>query len=120
MTLKEIYQFFQTEPPLYLNQELSICFILSVLLQGDSYGTELVDRVEKEYPPYHLSDTVLYKALKFLERESVIEGYWKKTEGRGRPRRMYHICPDMQEKARSLANLWQEYMNDTSHKLANR
>ncbi|UBF26343.1 PadR family transcriptional regulator [Kovacikia minuta CCNUW1] len=116
MTLKEIYQFFQTQPPFYLNQELSACYVLSVLLQGDSYGTELVERVEREYPPYRLSDTVLYKALKFLEQEAVIAGYWKKTEGRGRPRRMYYICPDMQEKAVSLARLWQEYSSNTDAK----
>jgi DNA-binding PadR family transcriptional regulator len=112
MTLQEIYRFFQTQPTQYLNQELSTCFVLSVLLQGDSYGTELVERVESEYPPYRLSDTVLYKALKFLEQEAVIAGYWKKTEGRGRPRRMYHILPEHREKAVALAQLWQKYIKN--------
>ena len=37
-------------------------------------------------------------------------GYWKKVEGRGRPRRMYRLRPDWQMKARELADLWQRYM----------
>ncbi|MEL7225901.1 MAG: PadR family transcriptional regulator, partial [Cyanobacteria bacterium J06576_12] len=57
-----------------------------------------------------LSDTVLYSALKFLENQAAIMGYWKKVEGRGRPRRMYRLRPDWQMKARELADLWQRYM----------
>lgn len=113
MMIQDIYQFFQSQPPLYLNQQLTACYVLFVLSQEDSYGTELVERVEREYPPYHLSDTVLYKALKFLEQERMIAGYWQKTEGRGRPRRMYQLQPEMREKAVSLAQLWQQYMNNS-------
>lgn len=111
MRLEDIYQFFQNPPPTYLSQELAVCYVLSVLLQGESYGTELIQKLESEHPNYRLSDTVLYSALKFLEDEKAIVGYWKKVEGRGRPRRMYQISPEWSEQAQSLAHLWLGYMN---------
>jgi hypothetical protein len=43
MTFDDIYRYFQSPPPVYLNKELAVCYILSVVLQGDSYGTELID-----------------------------------------------------------------------------
>ncbi len=109
MKLEDIYQFFQHSPPTYLNQELAVCYIMSVLLQGESYGTELIQRLESEYPRYRLSDTVLYSALKFIEKEKAITGYWKKVEGRGRPRRMYQVSPEWQAQAQDLARLWHDY-----------
>jgi DNA-binding PadR family transcriptional regulator len=109
MKFEHIYQFFQDPPPVYLNKELAVCYILSVLLRGDSYGTELIGQLEREFPIYRLSDTVLYSALKFLEDESVITGYWKKVEGRGRPRRMYQILPEWRHQAQDLARLWHDY-----------
>lgn len=112
MKLEDIYQFFQNPPPTYLSQELAVCYVLSVLLQGESYGTELIQRLESEIPLYRLSDTVLYSALKFLEDEKAIAGYWKKVEGRGRPRRMYQINREWQNRATELAGLWQDYTNN--------
>jgi len=105
----DIYQFFQNPPPFYLNKELAVCYVLDVLLRKDSYGTELIQLLEEEHPAYRLSDTVLYSALKFLEDESAISGYWKKVEGRGRPRRMYQIRENWTDKARELADLWNKY-----------
>lgn len=113
MKLEDIYQFFDNPPPTYLCQELAVCYILSVLLnEGESYGTELIQKLENEYPTYRLSDTVLYSAIKFLEDEKAITGYWKKLEGRGRPRRMYQISSEWQEHANSLARLWQNYIRE--------
>lgn len=108
-TLEEIYKFFQNPPPFYLNKELAVCYVLAVLLRHDSYGTELIQLLETEYPTYRLSDTVLYSALKFLEDTSAITGYWKKVEGRGRPRRMYQVTPEWRERAQELARLWNDY-----------
>lgn len=111
MKIEDIYQFFASPPPTYLCQELAVCYVLSVLLRGESYGTELIQLLESEYPPYRLSDTVLYSAIKFLEDENAIAGYWKKVEGRGRPRRMYQINSQWVSPAQDLAHLWQEYTN---------
>jgi DNA-binding PadR family transcriptional regulator len=109
-TFEDIYQFFRNPPPFYLNKELAVCYVLAVLLRRDSYGTELIQLLENEYPTYRLSDTVLYSALKFLEDKDAITGYWKKVEGRGRPRRMYQVKSEWQGQARDLAHLWDEYV----------
>ena len=110
MKFEDIYQFFQDPPPNYLNKELAVCYVLYILLQGESYGTQLIQQLEQDYPTYRLSDTVLYSALKFLEDAEAIAGYWKKVEGRGRPRRMYQIRHEWREKAQEFAGFWRNYM----------
>jgi DNA-binding PadR family transcriptional regulator len=112
MKFEDIYQFFRDPPPVYLNKELTVCYVLSVLAEEDSYGTELIQKLEREYGVYRLSDTVLYSALKFLESENAIRGYWKKVEGRGRPRRMYQLHEDCMQKAQELSHMWQEYVRN--------
>lgn len=113
MKFEDIYQFFREPPPVYLSKEVAVCYVLYVLLEhGDSYGTALIQSIETEHPLYRLSDTVLYSALKFLEDEDMITGYWKKVEGRGRPRRMYQVRPERVEEARGLAELWRKYISD--------
>ncbi|MDZ4877732.1 MAG: hypothetical protein CLLPBCKN_007167 [Chroococcidiopsis cubana SAG 39.79] len=93
MKLEEIYQFFVVQPPVYLTQEQAVCYVLSVLLESESYGTGLIEKLEFEYPHYRLSDTVLYAALSFLESEQAVASRLQKVEGRGRPRRMYSVSP---------------------------
>lgn len=110
MKFEDIYQFFRNPPPTYLNKEVATCYILAVLLQGESYGTKLIEQLEREYPTYRLSDTVLYGALKFLEEAGTITGHWKKVEGRGRPRRMYQVNPESHQQAEELASFWREYI----------
>ncbi|MEM6437507.1 MAG: PadR family transcriptional regulator [Cyanobacteria bacterium P01_D01_bin.115] len=110
MKFQDIYQFFENPPPIYLNKELAVCYVLAVLLQQDSYGTELIKKLASNYHDYRLSDTVLYSALKFLEVQEAIDGYWQKVDGRGRPRRMYRLNPDWRMQAEELAELWLEYM----------
>ncbi len=110
MKFEDIYQFFRDPPPVYLNKELTVCYILSVLAEEDSYGTELIQKLEREYGAYRLSDTVLYSALKFLESENAIRGYWKKVEGRGRPRRMYQLHEECLQQGQELAHIWKEYV----------
>lgn len=112
MKFQDIYQFFEDPPPIYLNKELAVCYVLAVLLQQDSYGTELIQKLTDTYVDYRLSDTVLYSALKFLEDQQAIDGYWKKVEGRGRPRRMYRLNPDWRMQAEELAELWRNYMQE--------
>jgi DNA-binding PadR family transcriptional regulator len=112
MKFEDIYQFFQEPPPNYLNKELAVCYVLCVLLQGESYGTQLIQQLEQDHPSHRLSDTVLYSALKFLEDTGAISGYWKKVEGRGRPRRMYQISPEWRPQSQELAGFWRSYITD--------
>jgi DNA-binding PadR family transcriptional regulator len=112
MKFQDIYHFFEEPPPVYLSKEVAVCYVLSILLErGDSYGTALIQYLETDHELYRLSDTVLYSALKFLEDETVIEGYWQRVEGRGRPRRMYQVVAEQLELANQLASLWQKYLD---------
>ncbi|PSB48379.1 PadR family transcriptional regulator [Cyanosarcina cf. burmensis CCALA 770] len=106
MTIEEIYQFFAAQPPIYLSSEQAACYVLSVLLIEESYGTRLIQKLESDYPPYRLSDTVLYAALNFLETERAIASRPQKVDGRGRPRRMYSVSPQWLDQAQKLATLW--------------
>ena len=106
MQLEDIRYFFTNPPPTYLCLEQAVCYILSVLLEGESYGTGLIAQLEGEYANYRLSDTILHAALEFLESEGAICGSWHKVEGRGRPRRVYRINPAWHDEARKLAQLW--------------
>ena len=81
MNLEHIYEFFRHRPPTYLGQELAVCYVLSVLVEKESYGTELIALLETQHPGYRLSDTVLYSAIKFLEDEKAIAGYCRKFKG---------------------------------------
>jgi len=40
----------------------------------------------------------------------MIKGYWRKLQGRGRPRKMYQIVPEHQAQAEELAHLWRNYL----------
>jgi DNA-binding PadR family transcriptional regulator len=112
MKFQDIYLFFEEPPPVYLSKEVAVCYVLSILLErGDSYGTALIHCLETDHELYRLSDTVLYSALKFLEDETVIEGYWQRVEGRGRPRRMYQVMAEKLELANHLASFWQKYLD---------
>ena len=112
MQLEEVYQFFAHPPKTFLTPEQAACYVLSVLLQKESYGTELIRELEREYPTYQLSDTVLYAAFKFLEQETAIAAYLKKVEGRGRPRRMYRVNPEWHHEAQKLAALWNQSVSE--------
>lgn len=113
MNFQDIHQYFSDPPPVYLSKEVAVCYILSVLVnEGNSYGTALIQSIEHHNPLYRLSDTVLYSALNFLEDENVIQGYWQKVEGRGRPRRMYQVIPEKLDQAKTLSRLWFQYLGE--------
>lgn len=110
MKLQQIYQFFNESQFSFLNPELAVCYVLSVLIKQDSYGTELIQRLEQQSSLYRLSDTVLYRAVRFLEEQDIITSYTQRVHGRGRPRRMLKLNPAAAQKAQELAQLWQHYI----------
>ncbi|MGR3278952.1 PadR family transcriptional regulator [Acaryochloris marina NIES-2412] len=111
MNFQDIYQYFQSPPPIYLGKEVAVCYILSILVDsGDSYGTALVQHIRAEHPPYRLSDTTLYSAIEFLTDEGMIQSYWNNSSGRGRPRRMLSVRSEKLDDAKHLAQLWHQHL----------
>ena len=107
----EIYEYFQTPQERYMKQEEAIAFICWFVRQHDSYGTELISYVKMKLSGWNLSDTILYAALSFLEKNGMIARYSKGVDGRGRPRNMIKIPDDLPEAKRKhvdkLAGIWQ-------------
>lgn len=65
--------------------------ILSILANGESYGYEIIQRLnamsggEMEWP-----EATLYPVLKRLERDGYIQSQWRMSD-KGRPRKYYEI-----------------------------
>lgn len=106
LSIDGIKEHFQSPQLVYLSQEQAVCYVLHTLLAEDVYGTGLINALEKEFPQYRLSDSILYSALQFLQDEGITIPYWKKVEGRGRPRRMYELVASRRKEAQALALFW--------------
>lgn len=65
--------------------------ILSILLRGENYGYQIIQRV-KEISEGTLawSDNMLYPVLRRMEKRGLLASQWKMSEG-GRLRRYYKI-----------------------------
>ena len=56
MKLQDIYHHFEEPPQVQLGKPMTVCYVLSFLLErGESYGTELIQYIDQEYPRYCLS-----------------------------------------------------------------
>lgn len=113
MQLSDVYAYYQNpKPRTFLRVEQAVCYTCSVLIQSDSYGTNLRDKIGIEYPQFALSDTVLYAALELLKQEGIITSYRQKiddeNEKRGRPRRMLRVVEKRRDEASLLAGFWEE------------
>lgn len=105
MKIEDIYDYFARPPVTFLSQEETACYVLSVLLDEETYPSELIQKLEQEYPTYRLSDTILFNTLNFLEDVGAVTSYWVR-HGRGRPRRLYQLTDEWLDKAEELAELW--------------
>jgi len=67
--------------------------ILSILLEGESYGYQIIQRVkELSGGGVEWSDGMLYPVLHRLEKNNLIASSWKMSDG-GRHRKYYTIQP---------------------------
>ena len=73
--LADIEQYFHQPPPQFLDLELAVCWILECLLKDDNYPSGLLQKLIREEPQLRLSETVLQKALDFLEQQGSISSY---------------------------------------------
>src|SRR5262245_24788499 len=71
--------------------------ILQALLQGDSFGLEIIERVEQlTLGRLRLTQGSVYPALRALEEQGLLEYYEAeaRAKGGGRPRRYYRITAE--------------------------
>ena len=100
----EIRQYFEAKQTKFLVFEEAVCWTLKRLLEGDSYPTGIVASLEKQYPHTKVSETVIQKAIAFLDDEDIINSYRQQTGGRGRPRRMLALRDEYRQEAQELVN----------------
>jgi PadR family transcriptional regulator PadR len=77
--------------------------LLQALIEGESYGLELIDRVEtRTRGKLKLGQGSVYPALRDLEKEGLVESYEADPlpERGGRPRRYYKITATGRRAAR--------------------
>ena len=110
--LADIEHYFQQPPPLFLDLELAVCWVLACLLQDDSYPSGLLHRLQNDHPQLRLSETVLHQAVDFLESQGMLDSYSKRCPSRGRPRRMLHLHQDARDQAERLMEPWHRWLHD--------
>ena len=109
MNLQEIKDYFQPPPPRRAPKELATAYVASALVQVDNYAGALIQNFEgDDAPGWLLEDLILYAALKFLEGENLIEGYWLPIEGK-RPRRMFKPVAGRKDELRELGELFTQW-----------
>ncbi|MEB3274380.1 MAG: PadR family transcriptional regulator [Prochlorothrix sp.] len=115
MNWNRIYQFFDDPPPKYLPKELAVAYVLSLLLEGETAGVEMIERLEQQGSPYRISEHILRIALDFLLAENAITRRWDSSHGRGRPRRLYCLTATGIPLAQDLAQRWRQYGRESGH-----
>ena len=69
----------------------SVPLVLAILLEGDSYGYEILQKVASlSQGTWQWSEGMLYPVLHKLEKAGHISSYWNKASGQRR-RRYYHL-----------------------------
>ncbi len=69
----------------------TVPLVLSVLVEGESYGYALIRRVrELSEGRIEWTDGMLYPVLHWMEQEKMIDSEWRETEG-GRRRKYYRL-----------------------------
>lgn len=83
--------------------------LLSVLAQGDSYGYAIVQEVkERTQGSLSLKEGSLYPALRRLEAEQLISGYWGTDKDSGPRRRYYSLTESGKSRLLKIQREWTE------------
>ena len=80
--------------------------ILSILLSGENYGYQIIQRVKSiSGGTLEWSDGMLYPVLHRLEKDGFIVSQWKKSE-EGRYRKYYSLTAQGREELKAERKQW--------------
>lgn len=80
--------------------------VLSILKDGDSYGYEIIKKVEElSQGQWSWSEGMLYPVLHKLEKAGWVESYWKAGTGK-RKRKYYRLLPVGEEALEDQKQQW--------------
>lgn len=83
---------------------LDMC-VLSLLIQGECYGYELVNKVSTHIS---ISEGTMYPVLKRLSAEKCLESYVKESR-EGPPRKYYKITDEGCQRLKELHLEWKQF-----------
>ena len=90
--------------------------LLSILLNGESYGYQIIQRVRSlSGGMFKWSDGMLYPVLHRLERDGLITSQWRISDGK-RPRKYYTLTEKGREAWAAEQKQWMS-VNDVLAKL---
>ena len=85
----------------------SRAFVLSILMEGDSYGYSIIQRVsELTDKKFEWTDSMLYPVLHRLEKQGSTRAYWKPSPT-GRKRKYYSLTDAGREELADKQRQWQ-------------
>lgn len=103
----------------------TVPLVLSLLLEGESYGYALIQRVrEVSDGRIEWTEGMLYPVLHWMQNEDLIEAEWRQAES-GRKRKYYRLRPQGRKALRAereqwltvhetLSNIWRTRLASTS------
>jgi PadR family transcriptional regulator, regulatory protein PadR len=90
---------------------------LVLLQEENSYGYELMERIEEEFGFEQINAGSVYRALRQMEKDGLCSSEWdlRAEEGGGPPRRMYAITQEGETYLEAWAEACQKYHRLMDH-----
>lgn len=86
--------------------------ILKILMCGDSYGYEITKTILTESDGmFDIKDATIYTAFRRMEKDGLVEAYWKDGNTEGIRRRYYKITRHGKEVYQGKLNNWLKIKN---------
>jgi PadR family transcriptional regulator PadR len=84
----------------------SASITLTILTEADSYGYEIIQRVNELTPgEFEWTEAMLYPVLHRLEDRALVKSYWQ-TSPSGRKRKYYSITPAGRTELKDKKRQW--------------
>jgi PadR family transcriptional regulator PadR len=80
--------------------------ILAVISMGESYGYNIMQKLEEQYNALQIEPSTTYPLLRRLEKRGILEGNWVK-EG-GRRRRLYYVTKEGKRILKRMVGSWRD------------
>jgi len=99
--------------------------LLLILMQnGPAHVYTLLSQIEK-FGFKNIDPSMVYRSMRQMEMQGIVESAWDETETQGPPRRVYHLTPfgnerlndyiedlkDTREMIDSISDVYDEHMN---------
>jgi DNA-binding PadR family transcriptional regulator len=94
--------------------------ILKILVQGDSYGYEITKKIgEDSGGMVDIKDATIYTAFRRMEKDGLVEAYWKDVDIGGARRRYYKVTEVGRKVYGEKLAEWQRIRNVLDKLIAN-